>query len=61
MDGMIGRGARGLGGRVGGAKKRPSVETEGRLTIACHMKSLERSMLWLLVSGHKDKNPKATE
>ena len=24
-----------------GAKKRPSVETEGRLTIACHMKSLK--------------------
>jgi hypothetical protein len=26
--------------------KRPSVETEGRLTIACHMKNLERSMLF---------------
>jgi tRNA 2-selenouridine synthase SelU len=27
------------------AKKRPSVETEGRLTIACHMKNLQKSML----------------
>jgi hypothetical protein len=26
----------------GGAKKRPSVETEGRLTIACHMKILQK-------------------
>jgi hypothetical protein len=26
----------------GGAKKRPSVETEGRLTIACHMKNLQK-------------------
>jgi len=25
--------------------KRPSVETEGRLTIACHMKILERAIL----------------
>jgi len=25
-----------------GAKKRPSVETEGRLTIACHMKNLQK-------------------
>jgi hypothetical protein len=24
------------------AKKRPSVETEGRLTIACHMKNLQK-------------------
>jgi hypothetical protein len=24
-----------------GVKKRPSVETEGRLTIACHMKNLK--------------------
>ena len=31
--------------RKGWAKKRPSVETEGRLTIACHMKNLKRSML----------------
>jgi len=26
----------------GGHKKRPSVETEGRLTIACHMKNLQK-------------------
>jgi hypothetical protein len=26
----------------GRAKKRPSVETEGRLTIACHMKNLQK-------------------
>jgi hypothetical protein len=35
----------GLGGGEagkGGAKKRPSVETEGRLTIACHMKNLRK-------------------
>ena len=35
----------GLGGGEagkGGAKKRPSVETEGRLTIACHMKNLQK-------------------
>jgi hypothetical protein len=25
-----------------GVKKRPSVETEGRLTIACHMKNLQK-------------------
>jgi hypothetical protein len=60
------RGGRGIrnGGAVkgkGGAKKRPSVETEGRLTIACHMKNLERSMLLLLFSGHKDKTRSATE
>jgi hypothetical protein len=41
------RGGRGIrnGGAVkgkGGAKKRPSVETEGRLTIACHMKILQK-------------------
>ncbi len=29
-------------GGKGGAKKRPSVETEGRLTIACHMKNLRK-------------------
>jgi hypothetical protein len=29
-------------GGCGGAKKRPSVETEGRLTIACHMKNLQK-------------------
>jgi hypothetical protein len=34
------RGGAGLG--KGGAKKRPSVETEGRLTIACHMKILQK-------------------
>ena len=35
-----------VGRKVGGTRetKRPSVETEGRLTIACHMKNLERSM-----------------
>jgi hypothetical protein len=35
----------GLGGGEAGkgeAKKRPSVETEGRLTIACHMKNLQK-------------------
>ena len=26
----------------GRGKKRPSVETEGRLTIACHMKNLQK-------------------
>ena len=47
MNGECGRrGGRGIrnGGAVkgkGGAKKRPSVETEGRLTIACHMKILK--------------------
>ena len=30
------------GGLRGGQKKRPSVETEGRLTIACHMKNLQK-------------------
>jgi hypothetical protein len=46
-SGRAGRGgARVMGGGSGaadgaGAKKRPSVETEGRLTIACHMKKLE--------------------
>ena len=35
--------------RKGGIKKRPSVETEGRLTIACHMKILKRSMLLVAV------------
>ena len=34
--------------RIIGAKKRPSVETEGRLTIACHMTKLEESF-YLLV------------
>jgi len=34
--GEVGRGAKGRG------KKRPSVETEGRLTIACHMKILQK-------------------
>jgi hypothetical protein len=29
-------------GKKEGAKKRPSVETEGRLTIACHMKNLQK-------------------
>ena len=41
------RGAAGDGewrsaGKEAGAKKRPSVETEGRLTIACHMKILQK-------------------
>jgi hypothetical protein len=55
-------GRKGIGGREKvGVKKRPSVETEGRLTIACHMKNLKRSMLLLPFSGHKDKGPKATE
>ncbi len=38
---------------VGGgvrAKKRPSVETEGRLTIACHMKSLKNRSLFCSVA-----------
>jgi hypothetical protein len=34
-----------MGGGPGwkrGERKRPSVETEGRLTIACHMKNLQK-------------------
>jgi hypothetical protein len=46
-------------GKEVGAKKRPSVETEGRLTIACHMKILQK----IDVGGaglnrrHKDNDP----
>ena len=46
------------------AKKRPSVETEGRLTIACHMKNLQKidvgvslssiRLCPVAASGHKD-------
>ena len=50
VDGEIGRadqggnseGERPARCEKGGAKKRPSVETEGRLTIACHMKILQK-------------------
>jgi len=50
VDGEIGRadqggnseGERPARCEKGGAKKRPSVETEGRLTIACHMKNLQK-------------------
>jgi hypothetical protein len=61
MERKIGEGMGSAAKGKVGAKKRPSVETEGRLTIACHMKILERSMLLLLVNGHKDKTQKATE
>jgi hypothetical protein len=49
-------------GRLSGKIKRPSVETEGRLTIACHMKNL-RKIDVVLFAGYplvrrpdKDKN-----
>ncbi len=29
-------------------KKRPSVETESRLTIACHMKNLRKVVFWVI-------------
>jgi hypothetical protein len=41
--------------------KRPSVETEGRLTIACHMKNLRKIDVVLLVSRTKVKTERATE
>ena len=37
-----GAGATEPGSEAAGQKKRPSVETEGRLTIACHMKILQK-------------------
>jgi hypothetical protein len=45
-----------------GKIKRPSVETEGRLTIACHMKNLRKIDVVLFAGYHlvrrpdKDKN-----
>ena len=36
--------------------KRPSVETEGRLTIACHMKNLKKIVVVTACKPHKDKN-----
>jgi hypothetical protein len=36
-----------------GQKKRPSVETEGRLTIACHMKILNKDLCCCCSSGAK--------
>jgi hypothetical protein len=49
-------------GRLSGKIKRPSVETEGRLTIACHMKNLRKIDVVLFAGYHlvrrpdKDKN-----
>ena len=49
-------------GRVFREIKRPSVETEGRLTIACHMKNLRKIDVVLFAGYHlvrrpdKDKN-----
>ena len=45
--GGTGKGGEGVVGGGGGKgkgweRKRPSVETEGRLTIACHMKNLQK-------------------
>jgi hypothetical protein len=42
----------------GGEKQRPSVETEGRLTIACHMKNLRKIDVVLLQSRTKIKTEK---
>jgi hypothetical protein len=39
-----------------GETKRPSVETEGRLTIACHMKNLKKIVVVTACKPHKDKN-----
>jgi hypothetical protein len=51
------------GAEIGRAAKtkRPSVETEGRLTIACHMKKRRKIDVGLLVSRTKIKTEQTTE